>query len=85
ASEAMKIGLPRTGSVRQVHRGHIPIDGLITKHYLKEELEFLLPDHGLEVREIEKIPYPWTTEFAQPPAWMVEPHPWDWMALARRA
>ncbi len=85
ASDAEKIGLPRTGSVRQIHRGNIPIDGVITKHYLKEELEFLLPDNGLEVLEIEKIQYPWTTEFADPPDWMTDPYPWDWMVLAQRA
>ncbi|RKX34079.1 MAG: class I SAM-dependent methyltransferase [Verrucomicrobia bacterium] len=85
ASEAEKIGLPCSGSVRQIHRGNIPIDGVITKHYLKEELEFLLPDNGLEVLEVEKICYSWTTEFAEPPDWMTNPHPWDWMVLARRA
>jgi SAM-dependent methyltransferase len=85
ASEAERIGLPRSGSVRQIHRGNISIDGVVTKHFLKEELEFLLPDNGLEVLEIEKIPYPWATEFAEPPDWMTEPYPWDWMVLARRA
>lgn len=85
AAEAESLGLPRAGSVRQIHRGHIAIDGVVTKHYLKEELEFLLPDHGLEVVEIVKIPYPWTTEFAQPPSWMQEPLPWDWLVLARPA
>lgn len=84
SAEAESIGLPRSGSVRQVHRGHITIDGVVTKHYLKEELEYLLPDNGLEVLEVEKIPYPWTTEFAQPPDWMEEPLPWDWLVLARR-
>jgi SAM-dependent methyltransferase len=85
ASVAENLGLPRTGSVRQVHRGHLTIDGVVTKHYLREELEFLLPDHGLNVLEIEKIPYPWTSEFTQPPNWMGEPLPWDWLVLARRA
>ena len=85
AAEAESTGLPRSGSIRQIHRGHIAIDGVVTKHYLKEELEFLLPDHGLEVVETIKIPYPWTTEFAQPPDWMKEPLPWDWLVLARRA
>jgi len=84
AAEAERIGLPRSGSVRQVHRGNLPIDGVITKHFLKEELEFLLPDHGLEILEIAKIPYPWATEFAEPPDWMAEPYPWDWMVLAGR-
>lgn len=85
SAEAESLGLPRTGSVRQVHRGHLTIDGVVTKHYLKEELEFLLPDNGLKLLEIEKIPYPWTTEFAQPPDWMKEPLPWDWLVLAGRA
>ena len=83
-SEAARLGLPRHGSIRQLHRGNLPIDGVPTKHYLREELEFLLPDHGFEIEEVEKIPYSWSTEFDAPPAWMQEPHPWDWMVVARR-
>jgi SAM-dependent methyltransferase len=84
SAEAERLGLPRSGSVRQIHRGNIPIDGAMTKHYLREELEILLPDNGLTVLEIEKIPYSWATEFAEPPDWMAAPYPWDWLVLARR-
>lgn len=65
-------------------------DGLIKnadapqKHYLREELLVTLRDLGLEVKEIEKVQYPWDTEFNRPPGWMKEPYPWDWLVLAQK-
>ncbi|MBK9176264.1 MAG: class I SAM-dependent methyltransferase [Flavobacteriales bacterium] len=67
-----------------LEHGIVHIDGVPTKHYLREELEAMLTDRGFGVLEIEKIEYPWTTEFAEPPRWMKSPYPWDWFVAARR-
>jgi SAM-dependent methyltransferase len=65
-------------------RGVVPVTGVSTKHYLREELEAVLKSFGLRVRAIEKLEYPWETEFAEPPAWMREPYPWDWLVVAKK-
>lgn len=81
---AVRENLPTRGSLRSLYQGVRPIEGVPTKHYLREELEVLLADHQMDVREVQKLTYPWTTEFADPPDWMDAPHPWDWLVLARR-
>jgi 2-polyprenyl-3-methyl-5-hydroxy-6-metoxy-1,4-benzoquinol methylase len=67
-----------------LEHGIVRIDDVPTKHYLREELEALLSDRGFQVLDIEKIEYPWTTEFDAPPKWMKAPYPWDWFVAARR-
>ncbi len=64
--------------------GLVTIDKVPTKHYLAEELEALLDEHGLDTLAVEKIEYPWSTEFQAPPRWMKAPYPWDWFVTARR-
>lgn len=64
--------------------GIVHIDNVPTKHYLKEELEAMLSERGFDILAMEKIEYPWTTEFDAPPKWMKEPYPWDWFVAARR-
>ncbi|HRO97804.1 MAG TPA: class I SAM-dependent methyltransferase [Flavobacteriales bacterium] len=64
--------------------GLVEIDKVATKHYLKEELEVLLNEQGMRIERMQKLEYPWTTEFEAPPRWMREPYPWDWFVLARR-
>ncbi len=81
---AVRENLPRTGSLRALYQGIRPIEGVPTKHYLREELQVLLADHQMEVLETKKLTYPWTTEFADPPDWMDSPLPWDWLVVARR-
>jgi SAM-dependent methyltransferase len=81
---AVRDSVPARGSVRNLHQGIRPIEGVPTKHHLREELMVLLRGHEMEVLSIEKLTYPWTTEFADPPEWMESPHPWDWLVLARR-
>jgi hypothetical protein len=61
------------------------IDNVPTKHYLKEELELLLALEGFIVERIEKINYTWKTEFTNPPKWLKEPYPWDWMCVAKKS
>jgi len=72
-----------TGHPR-AHEGVVPIDNVDTKHYLKEELVILLENRGLQTLEIEKVEYPWNTEFTAPPRWMQAPFPWDWLFVARK-
>jgi SAM-dependent methyltransferase len=72
-----------TGNPR-AHEGVVRIDQVETKHFLKEEVMILLENRGLRTLEIEKIEYPWKTEFADPPRWMQAPFPWDWLFVAQK-
>jgi 2-polyprenyl-3-methyl-5-hydroxy-6-metoxy-1,4-benzoquinol methylase len=67
-----------------LEHGIVHIDNVPTKHYLKEELEALFADRGFKVLDIDKLEYPWTTEFDAPPKWMKAPYPWDWFVAAQR-
>jgi SAM-dependent methyltransferase len=66
---------------RDLIRGLVSIDGVITKHYSLPELELILPEAGFHVISIERLEYEWTTEFSKPPRWMKEPYPWDWVVV----
>jgi hypothetical protein len=68
-----------------VLRGLLSIDGVPTKHWLREELDVALRASGFRDVTVEKVEYDWGTEFADPPRWMKDPYPWDWAAAARRA
>ena len=70
--------------VSRLRQGIVRIDNVGTKHYLKEELIIILESRGMKVLEIEKIQYSWETEFDQPPRWMKEPFPWDWLCVAEK-
>ena len=65
-------------------QGNIAIDSVFTKHFVKEELEILLGQHGFKVTKFEKIEYNWNTEFSKPPFWLKFPKPWDWMLVATK-
>lgn len=69
---------------KNIKQGVTDIDNVPTKHYLKEELELLLKLDGFTVDRVEKINYTWKTEFNNPPKWLEEPHPWDWLCVARK-
>jgi SAM-dependent methyltransferase len=71
------------GNLR-LREGVVFIDDVPTKHFLEEELIAILAQRGLKTVEILKIEYSWKTEFADPPRWMRDPHPWDWLCIARR-
>lgn len=60
-------------------------DGVPTKHYLREEAASFVEAEGFELQSIDKVEYDWDSEFAQPPEWMRDPHPWDWMMVAKNA
>ena len=65
-------------------QGNVDIDHVPTKHYLQEELGLLLSREGFRMQRCEKIEYDWTTEFVEPPEWLTEPLPWDWMVVAQK-
>jgi len=67
-----------------IERGLATIEGVPTKHYLREELEMTLCEHSFQTLEIAKVEYDWSTEFQDPPKWMRKPWPWDWLAVAER-
>ncbi len=81
---AIKDSVPARGSVRALHQGIRSIAGVPTKHHLREELEVLMDGHEMETLVIEKVQYPWTSEFTEPPDGMGAPYPWDWLVVARR-
>jgi SAM-dependent methyltransferase len=75
-----KEALRKWNNLRQ---GNADIDDVPHKHYLKEELQFLLAEAGFVAEEFQKIEYDWSTEFHQPPK-LKEPRPWDWMVVGRK-
>jgi hypothetical protein len=64
-----------------IRKGNADIDDVPHKHYLEEELQLLLSDAGFDAEEFQKIEYNWDTEFVNPPAWLKDPRPWDWMDI----
>ncbi len=84
-----KNDIPPTGKraisqIRFIKDGVTDIDDVPTKHFLKEELDLLLTLAGFKVEKIEKIKYKWSTEFHNPPNWLKNPQPWDWMVKAKK-
>lgn len=68
----------------QLVEGIIHIDKVPTKHYTEPELHVLMAEAGLSVTAIERVEYDWTSEFPEPPKWMKEPYPWDWLVECRK-
>ena len=71
-------------NTKKVCVGTVEIDGVETKHFLKEEIIIMLEKRHMEILDVRKIEYPWHTEFVDPPAWMNAPYPWDWFVLAKK-
>lgn len=67
-----------------LQEGNVEIDNVPTKHYLEGELKLLLAQEKFITEDCRKIEYDWKTEFIDPPGWLKEPRPWDWMVLARK-
>jgi SAM-dependent methyltransferase len=70
------------GIFQRVEEGVVDIDSVPTKHYLREELEDMLPKFGFRVKALHKVEYDWNTEFEKPPGKMKAPYPWDWLLEA---
>jgi SAM-dependent methyltransferase len=68
-----------SGSKRDIFQGLIRIDGVTTKHYSHPELQVIFREAGFKIETIDRIDYEWTTEFAEPPKWLKDPYPWDWL------
>ena len=64
--------------------GILDCAGILTKHYLQTEISATARRFNFHDRGIQKIEYPWNTEFHDPPRWMREPFPWDWLALLEK-
>ena len=56
----------------------------ITQFGRKNAIAALFADSDLDVVSIEKVKYPWNTEFENPPEWMKKPYPWDWLAILKK-
>jgi SAM-dependent methyltransferase len=69
---------------RAVFGGVIHLEDQPTKHFLKEEIEVLVRSVGLEIDSVEKVEYSWSYEFDNPPRWMKEPYPWDWLVACHK-
>lgn len=67
-----------------VRNGVLGTGGVPTKHFIKEEMQALLESVGYTLLRVQRLEYPWSTEFETPPKWMGPPFPWDWMFLARK-
>ena len=64
--------------------GIVPIDRVNTKHYLSPEIERDLRGVGIRALKLERVSYGWHTEFADPPRWMRDPYPWDWLVVGQK-
>jgi SAM-dependent methyltransferase len=64
--------------------GLVTRDGVVQKHFSREELAMTLSANGFTVRRMGRAAYPWSVEgLSKPSAPGVKP-PWDWMCLSRR-
>jgi len=85
ANDALASGIPPTGrSAKELLQSLVRIEGVPTKHYLREEATVFLEEGGFRVVSIDKVEYRWDTEFDDPPPWMKRPGPWDWLLIAKR-
>lgn len=82
-SVSVKKGFKKT-ELQEVHAGIKYIDGVATKHFLKEELIVIINQLGFSSVNIDKLEYSWKTEFINPPKWLNNPHPWDWFVIAKK-
>ncbi|MAE95168.1 MAG: hypothetical protein CL910_10960 [Deltaproteobacteria bacterium] len=70
---------------RDLLRGIVDQGGTATKHHLREELVAGLGALGMETVHEGRVVYPWNAYFLDPPRWLGEPRPWDWLMLAMRS
>jgi SAM-dependent methyltransferase len=82
-AEAIRRSVPPDASATDLHQGVHLLDGLRTKHYLREELEHMLPAHELDVIEVARLEYRTDAEDVAD-ALPAASCPWDWLVTARR-
>jgi SAM-dependent methyltransferase len=83
-AQTLRRNVPQTGSIRDLHQGVRPLEGVPTKHYLREELEVMLDEHHFEVSELIKLEHDWATVIADPEQIVAGPPSWQWLVVARR-
>lgn len=71
------------GAKTDMIQGIVRIDNVKTKHFLEPELRVLFTNAGFSEVNINRLEYDWTSEFSDPPKWMKEPYPWDWIIDAK--
>lgn len=81
AEKNSKEALRKWNNIRQ---GNADIDEVPHHHYIKEELQLLAAQAGFIAERLEKIEYNWHTEFHNPPVWLQQPGPWDWMVVLKK-
>ena len=74
--EAVRNSIDERALATDLRMGVFQLDGVRTKHYLKDEVKQMLRDHEFELEEVSKLKYPQDedTSFS----------PWDWLVVARR-
>jgi len=84
-AEAVRASVaPASKAGKVLAQGHVPLDGVPTKHHQREEALLTFRNAGFEPLHFDKVEYGWHTEFETPPDWMRDPYPWDWLISARR-
>ena len=80
--------LPNLG--QKICIGCLPRDGVVTKHFLKEEAEFWFYSNGFDVLETHKVCYSWETEYPsekEVSSWIQDsplPLPFDHVFVCRK-
>ncbi len=68
----------------QISHGVSRIENAATKHYSLHELHSLFHQGNYRITTVDKLEYPWRTEFNNAPKWMKDPYPWDWVVEVKR-
>ncbi len=71
-------------SKRRLVEGIIYIDNVPTKHFMRAELDVVFKNCGLRITHVDKVEYDWNTELAEPPKWLKDPYPWDWLVECKK-
>jgi hypothetical protein len=86
-----QLGLKQKPSVRDaaqqfsnLRQGIVDLDDIPYKHYLREEVEYLLDRERFRVDQIEKVEYGWETEMDDPPSGLGYTVRWDWLFVAQK-
>lgn len=74
--EAIKDSVREKASVKDLRLGIHQLDGVRTKHYLREELMQLLSARGFQIDSAQKLRYPPQSPESQ--------ESWDWLIVAHR-
>lgn len=87
--EAAKTAIRRvereaTAELSSIVQGHVVIQAIPTKHFLREEALLMLAGCGFEPVADSRVEYAWHEDYDDPPNWLGAPFPWDWLFVALR-